>query len=582
MTSTLVVRLSDASDWRLTSDSPSLTSLGHEITGDVDLPTSEVVELLASHTTLAKKLTCSHIANKCTSNTDLALLTANLLLKDAGDANPSVRSASILALAALPGIEESTVRALTAALSDQAAQVRRAAAVACSRFFTHTPNVVLECGLVDALYDSLRDSDPIVISNAIISLDTILKNEGGMVINKNIAHYLLGRILQFSDCNAVYILTLLLRYCPKTDEEIFLLLNALDELLSSKAPAVLVGCIKLFLHWTENHSHLKKDMLEIIQTPICKILSRNVPETAFLILGFLRTLGDIREVFGPHFKYFLVRAKDPGYLKTQKLKVLPLVSTKTNVCSLIEEVKPFCSDYQSFREAVSCVSALAQVSASAYKQCLNIFIMLLDSPTERVVIATLECLMSLLSSPVCKNELCSTNTETSNPSPVFPEEKDIDGIENESSKQDDNGDIKKDALAVPDIPQDLISALTRALSRCSVQEAAPSLVLYILGTMSAFLNCSPDILESMSSLSSVSNFSNADLVTAAARIFLSRPAQMHLILASVLSNAFAIGGASANRAALVYAALLEGPKSAASLLGANDFLVLENLSVQDG
>ncbi|XP_066964051.1 AP-4 complex subunit beta-1-like [Macrobrachium rosenbergii] len=554
-----------------------------KITGDVDLPTSEVVELLASHTTLAKKLTCSHIANKCTSNTDLALLTANLLLKDAGDANPSVRSSSILALAALPGIEESTVRALTAALSDQAAQVRRAAAVACSRFFTHTPNVVLECGLVDALYDSLRDSDPIVISNAIISLDTILKNEGGMVINKNIAHYLLGRILQFSDCNAVYILTLLLRYCPKTDEEIFLLLNALDELLSSKAPAVLVGCIKLFLHWTEKHPHLKKDMLEMIQTPMCKILSRNVPETAFLILGFLGTLGNIREVFGPHFKYFLVRAKDPGYLKMQKLKVLPLVSTKTNVCSLIEEVKPFCSDYQSFREAVSCVSALAQVSASAYKQCLNIFIMLLDSPTERVVIATLECLMSLLSSPVYKNEVCSTDTEASNLSPVFPEEKDIDGLENESSKQDDSVDIKNDVLAVPDIPQDLISALTRALSRRSVQEAAPSLVLYILGTMSAFLNCSPDILESMSSLSpSVSDFSNADLVTAAARIFLSRPAQMHLILASILNNAFAIGGASASRAALVYAALLEGPKSAASLLGANDFLVLKNLSVQDG
>ncbi|XP_068248964.1 AP-4 complex subunit beta-1-like [Palaemon carinicauda] len=555
--------------------SPEKKELLTKITGDVDLPTSEVVELLASHTTLAKKLTCSHIANKCTSNADLALLTANLLLKDAGDANPSVRSASILALASLPGIEESTVRALTAALSDQAAQVRRAATVACSRFFSHAPNVVLESGLVDGLYDSLRDSDPIVISNAIISLDTILKNEGGIVINKNIAHYLLGRILQFSDCNAVYILTLLLRYSPKTDEEIFLLLNGLDELLSSKAPAVLVGCIKLFLHWTEKHPHLKKDMLEMIQTPMCKILSRNIPETTFLILSFLRTLGEIRDVFGPHFKYFLVRAKDPGYLKTQKLKVLPLVSTKTNVCSLIEEVKPFCSDYQSFKEAVCCLSELAQLSVSAYRLCVNIFIVLLDSPTEKVVIATLECLISVLSSPVCRSEVLAISTESPDPL-ASPEEKGNCGIENESSKND-IVDSKKEAVlsTVPDIPQDLISALTRALSRRSVQETAPSLVLYILGAMSAFLQCSPDILENMSSLSSdISDFSHADLVTAAARIFLSRPAQTHLILASILSNAFEIGGASASRAALVYAALLEGPKSATSLLGTSDFLVI--------
>lgn len=58
---------------------------------------------------------------RCSSNNDLALLTANLLLRDASDANPSIRSASISALAALPGIEESAVQALTSALSDQAA-----------------------------------------------------------------------------------------------------------------------------------------------------------------------------------------------------------------------------------------------------------------------------------------------------------------------------------------------------------------------------------------------------------------------------------------------------------------------------
>lgn len=90
-------------------------------------------------------------------------------------------------------------------------QVRRAGAVACVRLYTHAPQSVLDCGLINALYEGLRDSDPIVITNCILALDCILQDEGGVVVNKNIAHYLLGRIMQFSECNAVYVLTLLLR-----------------------------------------------------------------------------------------------------------------------------------------------------------------------------------------------------------------------------------------------------------------------------------------------------------------------------------------------------------------------------------
>lgn len=38
--------------------------LSLQMIGGADLPTSDVVELLASHDTLCKKLTCCHIADK--------------------------------------------------------------------------------------------------------------------------------------------------------------------------------------------------------------------------------------------------------------------------------------------------------------------------------------------------------------------------------------------------------------------------------------------------------------------------------------------------------------------------------------
>lgn len=90
-------------------------------------------------------------------------------------------------------------------------QVRRAGAIACVRLFNHAPSSVQESGIIDALYEGLRDADPIVITNCILALDHILQNEDGVVVNKNIAHYLLGRIMEFSEFNAAYVLNLLLR-----------------------------------------------------------------------------------------------------------------------------------------------------------------------------------------------------------------------------------------------------------------------------------------------------------------------------------------------------------------------------------
>jgi len=47
--------------------------------------------------------------------------------------------------------------------------------------------------MVDLLYRMLRDKDPFVVLNATHALNEILASEGGMVVNRNIAHYLLSR-----------------------------------------------------------------------------------------------------------------------------------------------------------------------------------------------------------------------------------------------------------------------------------------------------------------------------------------------------------------------------------------------------
>lgn len=52
---------------------------------------------------------------------------------------------------------------------------------------------VADGGLVNELYSLLRDQDPIVVVNCLRALEEILRKEGGVVINKPIAHHLLNR-----------------------------------------------------------------------------------------------------------------------------------------------------------------------------------------------------------------------------------------------------------------------------------------------------------------------------------------------------------------------------------------------------
>lgn len=50
--------------------------------------------------------------------------------------------------------------------------------------------------VVNELYSLLRDPDPVVMVNCLRALEEVLKDEGGVVINKPITHHLLNRLVQ--------------------------------------------------------------------------------------------------------------------------------------------------------------------------------------------------------------------------------------------------------------------------------------------------------------------------------------------------------------------------------------------------
>ncbi len=53
--------------------------------------------------------------------------------------------------------------------------------------------ILIGHGLIDQLYDMLRDNDVIVVTNCLGALEELVADKGGVAINKRLAHFLMNR-----------------------------------------------------------------------------------------------------------------------------------------------------------------------------------------------------------------------------------------------------------------------------------------------------------------------------------------------------------------------------------------------------
>lgn len=83
------------------------------------------------------------------------------------------------------------------------------------------PLPTIESEIVDKLYGLLSDKDTLVIVNAILALETILVDEGGVVVNRAIAQHLIRRYKDWTPGQLQVVLGVLCRYKPETDDEVY-------------------------------------------------------------------------------------------------------------------------------------------------------------------------------------------------------------------------------------------------------------------------------------------------------------------------------------------------------------------------
>ncbi|XP_067913144.1 AP-4 complex subunit beta-1 isoform X1 [Heterodontus francisci] len=376
---------------------------------DVSALFMEMVKASATVDIVQKKLVYLYMCTYAALKPNLALLAINTLRKDCADPNPMVRGLALRSMCSLrmPGISEYIQQPVLNGLRDKASYVRRAAVLGCAKMQTLQGDTEVDGAVVNELYAMLRDSDPIVMVNCLRALEEILHHEGGVVINKPIAHHLLNRMKDLDHWGQSEVLAFLVRYKTRTEDEVFTILNILDGFLKSSQPSVVMATTKLFLLLSEDFPNVQMDILERIKGQLLAICTSECHELCFL--GLCHTREILRSLpghFSGHYKKFFCTYSEPNYIKYQKMEILRDLVNDENVQQILEELQTYCTDV-SVELAQMAILNIGRIARTYSEKCVVILTGLLGLKQEHITSAVIQTFRDLVwLCPQCTTTVC--------------------------------------------------------------------------------------------------------------------------------------------------------------------------------
>eukprot|EP00698_Gefionella_okellyi_P015847 TRINITY_DN4498_c0_g1_i1.p1 TRINITY_DN4498_c0_g1~~TRINITY_DN4498_c0_g1_i1.p1 ORF type:complete len:763 (-),score=163.79 TRINITY_DN4498_c0_g1_i1:884-3139(-) len=346
------------------------------------------------------KMVYLYLCNYAEMNEELAVLAINTLLKGCNDSDPLIRGLALRNLCSLrtKNIVEYIIKPLQNGLRDPIAYVRKTAVLGCVKMFHVSPKTVRDLGIVNRLYEMLRDKDPAVISNCVMALNEILYQEGGMAVNKLIIYHLLNKIRTFNDWGQVAVLETLLKYTPENEDDVYELMNLLDERLSHANSAVVMAAARAFLQLVRDLPHTHSDVFNSIKEPIYTMLG-SCNELAYALLENIRTVvAKHPSFFAPDAKLFFCRFNDPLYTRKAKLAILTLIADGRNFRDIINELSEYVkdNDIKFARLAISSVGQIGVRVGESAEYVLGQLLGYLDYDVDTISAETIVALTDIL------------------------------------------------------------------------------------------------------------------------------------------------------------------------------------------
>ncbi|CAA7402731.1 unnamed protein product [Spirodela intermedia] len=342
---------------------------------DVSSLFSEMVMCSATSDIVLKKMCYLYVGNYAKGNPDLALLTINFLQRDCRDEDPMIRGLALRSLCSLrvTNLVEYLVGPLGSGLKDPNAYVRTVAAMGVLKLYHISASACVDADFPSMLKRlMLNDPDSQVVANCLSSLQEIWSAEANTseeaarereaLLSKPLVYHLLNRIKEFNEWAQCLILDLISNYIPSDNDEIFDIMNLLEDRLQHANGAVVLGTIKVFLHLTLSMADVHQQVYERIKAPLLTLMSSGSPEQSYAVLSHLHLLVMRAPVlFSSDYKHFYCQYSEPSYVKKLKLEMLTAIANESNTYEIVTELCEYAAnvDVSIAREAIRAVGKIA-------------------------------------------------------------------------------------------------------------------------------------------------------------------------------------------------------------------------------
>jgi len=221
-------------------------------------------------------------------NPDMGVMYVCSLTKDLTDPNPAIRCTAISSLCSLncKELDAYQVPALVTGFGDGIPTVRVSAVTGVGKLWIHSPATVKDNGLIDRLYGMLRDQDPTVVTFSLQTLTFLLKEEGGLVMNRKMISYLLDRVRSYPDREFCCVIEHFNTDIRET-ETVLDIFNALDPVLDSRNGGLVLSVAKLLSKLSENHPNLQSSLVDRLCPVLMKFLKTAKRDFQLDLLEFL-------------------------------------------------------------------------------------------------------------------------------------------------------------------------------------------------------------------------------------------------------------------------------------------------------
>ncbi|KAF0919785.1 hypothetical protein E2562_031648 [Oryza meyeriana var. granulata] len=342
---------------------------------DVSAAFGEMVLCSATSDVVLKKMCYLYVGVHARNHPDLALLTINFLQRDCRDQDPTIRGLALRSLCSLrvPNLVEYLVTPLATGLKDPSAYVRMIAAVGAAKLYHISATACLDADLPAALKAlMLSDPDAQVVANCLHALQEIWTLEAAnseeaareieTLYSKPVVFYLLNRIKEFSEWAQCLVLELVSKFLPSDNNEIFDIMNLLEDRLQHANGAVVLVTIKVFLHLTMSMTDVHQQVYERIKAPLLTLVGAGSPEQSYSVLCHLHLLVmRAPMLFSSDYKSFYCQFSDPSYVKKLKLEMLTAIANESNTYEIVTELCEYAGnvDVPIARESIRAVGKIA-------------------------------------------------------------------------------------------------------------------------------------------------------------------------------------------------------------------------------